>query len=116
VPVLVDGDAVVSDSWAIACHLEDHYRHRPSLFGGEGGRAMARSIRAWTDGVVHPLVARCVVKDIHDVIALAADEPDFRESRERFGATLEAWQEGWYSARAGAARGAEPAALHPGGK
>ena len=94
VPVLVDGDAVVSDSWTIACHLEDHYPDRPSLFGGEGGRAMARFIGAWTDGVVHPLVARCVVKDIHDVLA-PADQPYFRDSREkRFGATLEAWQEG----------------------
>ena len=31
-----------SNSWAIANYLEDTYPDRPSLFGGEGGRAMAR--------------------------------------------------------------------------
>jgi hypothetical protein len=31
VPVLVDGNEVVSDSWAIACHLEQTYPDRPSL-------------------------------------------------------------------------------------
>jgi glutathione S-transferase len=90
VPVLLDGDKVVHDSWAIACYLEDAYPDRPSLFGGEGGRAMARFINAWTDGVLHPLISRCVLKDIHDVIA-PKDQPYFRESREaRFGTTLEA--------------------------
>ncbi len=89
VPVLEDGATVVSDSWAIACHLEDQYPDRPSLFGGPGGRAMARFIAAWTDSVVHLGVARCVVKDIWDVIA-PADQPYFRDSREkRFGMTLE---------------------------
>eukprot|EP01035_Chromulina_nebulosa_P036369 gene36369-48989_t len=42
VPVLLDGDTAVADSWAIATYLEDTYPDRPSLFGGEGGRAMAR--------------------------------------------------------------------------
>ena len=90
VPVLVDGNRTVADSYAIADYLEDTYPDRPSLFGGPGGRGMARFIGAWTDSVVHLAVARCVVKDIHDVIA-PADQPYFRESREkRFGATLEA--------------------------
>ena len=34
VPVIRDGDRVVSDSWAIAEYLEDAYPDRPSLFGG----------------------------------------------------------------------------------
>ena len=34
VPVLVDGETVVSDSWDIACYLEDTYPDRPALFGG----------------------------------------------------------------------------------
>ena len=37
VPVLVDGDEVVSDSWTIATYLEDAYADRPSLFRGDGG-------------------------------------------------------------------------------
>src|SRR5580700_11834048 len=40
VPVLLDGETSVADSWAIANHLEDAYPARPSLFGGDGGRAM----------------------------------------------------------------------------
>ena len=39
VPVLLDGNKAVFDSWAIANYLEDNYPDRPSLFGGNGGRA-----------------------------------------------------------------------------
>ena len=42
VPVLIDDETSVADSWAIANYLEDAYPDRPSLFGGEGGRAMGR--------------------------------------------------------------------------
>ena len=41
VPVLLDRDKPVVDSWAIAEYLEDTYPDRPSLFGGAGGRAGA---------------------------------------------------------------------------
>jgi glutathione S-transferase len=37
VPVLVDGDNVISDSFKIACYLEETYPDRPSLFGGNAG-------------------------------------------------------------------------------
>src|ERR1700687_576742 len=50
VPVLLDGETSVADSWAIANYLEDNYRDRPSLFGGEGGRAMGRMMN-WGGGV-----------------------------------------------------------------
>ena len=40
---------MIHDSWAIACHLEDVYTDRPSLFGGENGRALARFINLWSD-------------------------------------------------------------------
>jgi glutathione S-transferase len=39
VPVLLDGDKVVSDSWTIAEYLEDTYQHPPSLFGSAEARA-----------------------------------------------------------------------------
>ncbi|MFC7158181.1 glutathione S-transferase N-terminal domain-containing protein, partial [Pseudidiomarina halophila] len=42
VPVLVDDDKVVTDSWHIACYLEEAYPERPSLFGGDVGRVQAR--------------------------------------------------------------------------
>ena len=89
VPVLVDGDRVVSDSWAIASYLEDRYPDRPGLFGGPVGQAHARFINAWTDQVVQPGIARLMVRDIIDVLA-PEDVDYFRTSRERnFGATLE---------------------------
>jgi glutathione S-transferase len=89
VPVLVDGERAVADSWAIACWLEDGYPDRPSLFGGEGGRAAARFLNNWADGALHPQVARMVVADIEPILA-PADRAYFRESREqRFGMPLE---------------------------
>ena len=89
VPVLKDGDEVISDSWRIACHLEDTYPDRPSLFGGDIGRGEARFLNAWTDAVLHGSLIRLVIKDIFDH-TLPQDRDYFRESRERrFGATLE---------------------------
>ena len=89
VPVLVDGDEAVADSWAIACWLEDRYPDRPSLFGGEGGRAASLFVNGWADGVLHPQVARMVVADILPLLA-PGDRGYFRESREkRFGMPLE---------------------------
>jgi len=94
VPVIRDGDAVVSDSWAIAAYLEDRYPDRPSLFGGARGLAHARFINAWADGVMLPGMVRLIVRDIFDVID-PKDRDYFRTSREaRFGMTLEAMQEG----------------------
>jgi len=90
VPVLQDGDRVLHDSWAIAEYLEEAYPDRPSLFGGATGRALARFVNAWTDSILHPWIARMVVRDILDCIA-PEDRAYFRESRERrFGTTLEA--------------------------
>ena len=60
VPVLLDGETSVADSWVIANYLEDTYPDRPSLFGGEGGRAMGRMLNWWGDvtviGGMFPLI------------------------------------------------------------
>jgi glutathione S-transferase len=90
VPVLVDGGHVLSDSWKIANYLEDAYPECPSLFRGDGARAVTRFINAWADGVLVPGILRLVITDIlahlHE-----KDRAYFRESREqRFGQTLEA--------------------------
>ena len=52
VPVLIDGDQVVFDSWTIANYLEARYPDRPSLFRGDGGRAVTRFVNAWADVVL----------------------------------------------------------------
>lgn len=90
VPVLVDGGTEVPDSWAIACHLEDNYPDRPSLFGGPVGRAGACFINAWADSRLHPAMAPLILGDVFDRVE-DADRAYFRETREaRFGTTIEA--------------------------
>ena len=90
VPVLVDGGRVVTDSWQIALYLEDAYPDRPTLFGGEGGRAVARFVNSWADRVLHPGVARLVIADIPAHLA-ERDQAYFRRTREAaFGRPLEA--------------------------
>ena len=45
VPILVDGERTICDSWAIATYLEETYADRPSLFGGPGGLACGETRR-----------------------------------------------------------------------
>src|SRR5262249_32147549 len=89
VPVLLDGDAAVVDSWAIANYLEDTYPDRPSLFGGEGGRAMGRMLNWWGDVTVIAGMSPLIVSDIPGHLK-PVDAGYFRKSREaRFGKPLE---------------------------
>jgi glutathione S-transferase len=89
VPVLVDGDITVFDSWTIANYLEDTYADRPSLFDGAGGRAVTLLVNHWANAMLTGAVARVVLMDIYERIH-AKDRAYFRESREkRFGKTLE---------------------------
>jgi glutathione S-transferase len=89
VPVLVDGEKSVADSWAIANYLEDTYPDRPSLFGGEGGRALSRMMNWWGDvsvvGGMFPLIVADIPLHLKPV-----DAEYFRKTREaRFGKPLE---------------------------
>lgn len=89
VPVIRDGDTVVSESFEIALYLEDAYPDAPSLFGGEGGKALSRFIERFMQFSVHPFLGRVLLVDIHDCLA-PADQAYFRASREaRFGIRLE---------------------------
>lgn len=94
VPVFVDGESVVVDSWAIALDLEQRYPDAPSLFRGEGAVGPTRFVAAWADTVMMPGISSLIVADIWR----ALDEecrPYFRESREkRFGRPLEQVVEG----------------------
>jgi len=89
IPVIRDGEVVVADSFAIALYLEETYPERPSMFGGEGGQAMARFVERWSQLTIHPFVGAAVLMDIHDRLA-PADQVHFRTTREaRFGKPLE---------------------------
>lgn len=85
VPVLIDGDRVVFDSWTIANYLEDAYPDTPSLFGDAVGRATARFINSWCDLTLGAPMSRILLKDIYERLA-GNDRDYFRTSREkRFG-------------------------------
>nr|WP_298100486.1 glutathione S-transferase family protein [uncultured Shinella sp.] len=89
VPLLRDGDRLVSDSFAIALYLDAAYPDRPSLFGGQGGQAMARFIESWSQSILHMAITRIAILDIHNLLG-EADRVYFRRSREeRLGASLE---------------------------
>lgn len=89
VPVLLDGDKAIADSWSIALYLEDTYADRPSLFGGEGGRAMARMLNAWGDLVIVGGIFPLIIADIVQQLG-PEDQAYFRKTREaRFGKTVE---------------------------
>jgi len=94
VPVLEHGDNRIVDSRSIAEYLEATWPDRPSLFGGEGGRALTGFIEAWMTATVQARIGPCIIRDIFDHLD-PADQAYFRESREaRYGATLEAVQAG----------------------
>jgi len=89
VPVIRDGDRVVADSFSIALYLDEAYPDRPTLFGGDGGKAMARFIERWSQLTIHPYITTAALTDLH-----AMQDNDnaayFRASREqRLGKRLE---------------------------
>ena len=89
VPVLVDGDKVVADSWAIANELENRYPDRKSLFGDASARSLTLFVASWADGVLQPAIAQFILADIYAHLH-EKDKVYFRELREkRVGTTLE---------------------------
>jgi len=90
VPVLLDGEREVHDSWTIAEYFEEKYPDRPSLFGGAWGKALSLFHAGWANGFLQPAMMKFVVLDIWKHTD-ARDKAYFRESREkRLGKTLEA--------------------------
>ncbi len=90
VPVLVDGERWIAESWDIAQYLEAAYPDRPSLFGGAAGSDLTRFYQGWTDLVLQLALLRLVVLDIWRHAA-PKDQDYFRKSREeRLHMTLEA--------------------------
>ena len=87
-PVLVDGDRWIADSWTIANYLEDTFQEAPSLFGGGTGRNLTRFYSTFADsliGAISPFVALDILHHVDE-----KDRDYFRASREkRVGMTLE---------------------------
>lgn len=87
VPVLVDGERVVHDSWAILRYLETRYPERP--LADADGWALARFYARWCETSLAPALRPCIFLDLHARLG-AADQTYFRETREAlFGMSLE---------------------------
>ena len=88
VPILIDGETVVQDSFRIALHLEAHHGG-PSLFGGEIGQALGRFFNSWVDRGLVPRLVPLVAVDVQGIL----DADDARHLRgvmeKAFGKTLE---------------------------
>ncbi len=89
VPVIVDGNEKVADSWKIAQYLDEKYKDRMVLLGTEAAVGAMLFMRQWTERVIHIAIMRIVLLDIYNVLD-EANQAYFRESREkRLGAKLE---------------------------
>jgi len=89
VPVLLDGEVSVTDSWNIAEYLEEAYPGQPGLFEGEADKRYARFLKHWTETQLTTPIMRMIALDIHNCAA-EKDREYFRSSREkRYGKTLE---------------------------
>lgn len=90
VPILVDGDTAVYDSWRIAEHLDErHGSLGRTLFGGEVGLGLSKLINAWADRQVMPAAAHLIACDVVDIVN-AEDAAHLRTGMEKgLGKTLE---------------------------
>jgi glutathione S-transferase len=108
VPVLRDGNELIRDSFDIALYLDEKYPDRPTLFGGEGGKALSRFVERFSQTIVHPAVTGIAVADIHDMLG-ETDQVYFRTTREKaLGRTLEELRASRDTAVAGFAAKLEP--------
>ena len=83
VPVLIDGESSVADSWAIANHLEDRYPVQPSAVRRRGRAAPSRrTINWWGDIAVVGSMFSLIVADIPAHLKPVGDAAYFTSSRE----------------------------------
>ncbi|UYG07037.1 glutathione S-transferase family protein [Halomonas sp. M4R1S46] len=88
VPVLVDGDEVVTDSYAILRYLDRAYPEAP-LLGEPLADARGRFFKHYAERALAPAMMRTIIMDLFNAVH-PDDRAYFRESREtRFGRTLE---------------------------
>jgi glutathione S-transferase len=81
VPVLVDGERWLFDSWDIAIYLDRAHADRPRLIAPH---AMGETlfVKHWTEASLHPALFRPIVADIHAILD-PGDQDYFRTTREK---------------------------------
>lgn len=89
VPVLVDGDEVVTDSYQIMAYLDRAYPDTPALLGSGETEARARFFKYFGERSLAPAILKTVIMDLINAVH-PKDREYFRDTREkRFGRTLE---------------------------
>lgn len=88
VPVIVDGEKRIGDSWLIAEYLDSEYPKNP-LFESPQARAYCLWIHHWAARTLHALIVPIILQDVVDLLH-QKDADYFRTTRERmFGKPLE---------------------------
>lgn len=88
VPVLLDGNTAIHDSWRIALYLDEAYPDSP-LFESDQAKAYALWIHNWTERCLHPLIVPIILADVTAHLH-PKDSDFFRKTREHaFGTPLE---------------------------
>jgi glutathione S-transferase len=88
VPVIVDGEKTIGDSWAIAEYLDNAYPNNP-LFESPQARAYCLWIHHWSARTLHALIVPIILEDVVRLLH-QKDAAYFRTTRERmFGKPLE---------------------------
>lgn len=89
VPVLLDGDTCIDESFEIAKYLDEAYPDNP-LFNKSEPIERYKDLNLWTDRTIALGIFKMLAKDIHD-LQDAENAAYFRETREaRLGTSLEA--------------------------
>ena len=83
VPVLLDGDKAISNSWKIAVYLDERYPDRSPLFGSEGERGIARLVNNWADATFVLPILSMIAADVVGYLG-PEDAAYFRKTREAF--------------------------------
>lgn len=108
IPVILDGDRWVGDSWDIALYLDRAYPDRPALMKDAESQAAARLMMALCGAIVFPAAIRVAVYQAYQILDERC-QAYFRESRETmFGAKLEDIHAEEETAKAGLADALRP--------
>ncbi|MCR9085573.1 MAG: glutathione S-transferase N-terminal domain-containing protein [Rhodobacteraceae bacterium] len=87
VPVLVEGDLWLGESWDISEYLEATYPESP-FFDGPGDKAKARFLDHWITLTVHPVIFRAVALDQFPMLAREDQAYYLERTKRKFGQSL----------------------------
>ncbi len=94
IPTLGHAGRLVTDSWAIAQHLDASFPDTPRLIAAGAEGRVLKFFQYWVQTTIHGGIARLILKDLHDSLD-PADQAYFRASREKmYKTTLEDLQAG----------------------